>query len=77
VPSAVISGREDREQLTTSEALKAIHDALVSTKNIAAAVCLKEVLHAIGSELDDVACAIGVSDEVWLDAKVLVAISRV
>ena len=75
MPAAVISGGEDGEKLSASEALKAIHDALMSTKNIAAAIGLEEILHAIRAELDDVASAVGVSNEVRLDAEVLVAIS--
>ena len=75
VTSTVVSRREYCEELATSEALEAIHDALVSSQDKAAPVGIKEVLDAIWAELHNVSCAIGVADEVGLNAQVLVTIS--
>ena len=47
------------------------------SQDISAAVRLEEVLHSVGAKLHDVACAVRISDEVRLDAEVLVAISGV
>ena len=77
VASAVISSRENSEELTACEALKAVHHTFVGAEDKLASVCVKEVLHAVRTELYDVACAVRVSDEIWLDAQVLVAICRV
>ena len=77
MPSAVVSCREDSEELATGESFEAIHDAFVSTQNESTPVGVKEVLDTVRAELDDIACAIGVSNEVRLDAKVLVTISGV
>jgi len=46
----------------------------VRSQNELTAVCVKEIFNPIGAKLDDIACAVGVSDKVWLDTKVLVAI---
>ena len=73
--TTVVSRREYCEELAASEALEAIHDALVSSQDKAAPVGIKEVLDAIWAELHNVSCAIGVADEVGLNAQVLVTIS--
>ena len=75
VTTTVVSRREYCEELAASEALEAIHDALVSSQDKAAPVGIKEVLDAIWAELHNVSCAIGVADEVGLNAQVLVTIS--
>ncbi len=66
--TTVVCGGEDCEQLTASESLEAVHNALVSSQDIAASVGLEEVLYTVRAELDNVTCAIGVSDEVRLDS---------
>ena len=77
VSATVVRCREDREDLTASEALEAVHDALMGPQDKATAVGLQEVFDAVGSELHDVASPVRVSDEVRLDAQVLVAVRRV
>ena len=77
VPSTVVSGRENSEELTASESLEAVHNALVGSQDELATIGIEEVFDAIRSEFDDVTSAVRVSDEVGLDAKVLVAVSWV
>ena len=77
VTTAVISRREYREELAASEALEAVHDALVGSQDKAAPVGIEEVLDAIGSKLDDVSCAVRITDEVRLNAQVLITVCRV
>ena len=47
------------------------------SQNELAAICVEEVFDSIGTELDDVASAVGVSYKVWLDAKVLITVGRI
>jgi len=77
VAAAVVRGRENREQLAGGEALEAVHDALVRAQDKPRLVVLQEQLDPIGTELDDVASAVGVSYKVWLDAKVLITVGRI
>ena len=77
VTTAVVCCGEDGEKLTACKPLKAIHDALVSTQDKFTSVSVEEVFDAIGTELDDISRAVRVSDEVRLDSKILIAISRV
>ena len=77
VTAAVVCRREDSEELSTGESFETIHDALVCSQDELASVCIKEVLDTIRAEFDDVSRAIGVSDEVRLDAQILIAISGV
>ena len=75
--TAVISRREYREELAASEALEAVHDALVRPQHKSTPVSVEEVFDAIGPKLDDVSCAIRITDEVRLNAQVLIAVCRV
>ena len=68
VTSAVVCCRENREELAASETFEAIHDALMSSQDVAASVCLEEILYSVGAELHDISCTVRVSDEVWLNA---------
>ena len=68
VPTAVVRRREEREKLTTGESFEAIHYALVGPNDELASVCVEEVLDSVGTELNDVSCAVRVSDEVRLDS---------
>ena len=77
VPTAVVSCREYREELAASEALKAIHDALVGSQDKAAPIGIEEVLDAIWAELHYVSSAVGVADKVGLNAQVLITVSRI
>ena len=75
VTTTVVSRREYREELAASKALEAVHDALVGSQDKAAPVGIEEVLDSIWAELYNVSCAIGVADEVGLNAQVLVTVS--
>ena len=75
--TAVISRREYREELTASEALEAVHDAFVGSQDKAAPVGIEEVLDAIRAELHNVSCAVRVTDEVGLNAQVLITVSGI
>ena len=75
--TAVVSRREYREELAASKALEAIHDALVGSQDKAAPVSIEEVLDAIRAEFHNVSCAVGVANEVGLNAQVLITISRI
>ena len=77
VTTAVISRREYREELAASEALEAVHDALVGSQDKAAPVGIEEVLDAIWAELHNVSCAVRVADEVGLNAQVLITVSGI
>ena len=77
VSAAVVSGREHREQLSASESLEPVHDALVRSEDELGFIVIKELLHSVRAELDDVARAVGVADEVRLDAQFLVIVCRV
>ena len=75
--SAVVGGGEHREQLAASKSFEAVHYTLVSTQDELGLVVFEEKLDTIGAKLDNVSCAVGVSDEVGLDAKFLIAISGI
>ena len=75
VTTTVVSRREYREELAASEALEAIHDALMGSQDKATPVGIEEVLDSIWAELYNVSCSVGVTDEVGLNAQVLVTIS--
>ena len=77
VPTTVVSRREYREELAASEALKAVHDALVGSQDKAAPIGIEEVLDAIWAELHYVSSAVGVADKVGLNAQVLITVSRI
>lgn len=49
----------------------------MSSQNELCLVILKEILDSVWSKLDDVPCAIWVANEIRLDAKVLVTVSRI
>ena len=72
--SAVVSGRENGEKLSSCESFKTIHDALMSSQNVFGFVCLQEVSHSIRSEFDNISRSIWISNEVWLDSKILVTV---
>ena len=75
VTTTVVSRREYREELAASEALEAVHDTLVGSQDKATPVGIEEVLDSIWAELYNVSCSVGVTDEVGLNAQVLVTIS--
>ena len=75
VTTTVVSRREYCEELAASEALEAIHDALMGSQDKATPVGIEEVLDSIWAELYNVSCSVGVTDEVGLNAQVLVTIS--
>jgi len=77
VSAAVVRCTEDCKQLTAREAFEAIHHTLVSAQDEACFVVLEEEFDSVGTKLDDVSCAVRVSDEVWLDAELGIAVSRV
>lgn len=75
--AAVVRRREHSEELAAGESFEAVHDALVSSQDELATVRVQEVLDTIGAEFDNISGAVGVSDEVWLDTEVLIAIGGV
>ena len=75
VTTTIVSRREYCEELAASEALEAIHDALMGSQDKATPVGIEEVLDSIWAELYNVSCSVGVTDEVGLNAQVLVTIS--
>ena len=72
--TAVVCGRENCEELTTSEPFEAVHDAFVRSQNKSTSIRVEEVFNAIRSKLDDVSCAVRISDEVRLDSQVLITV---
>lgn len=46
-------------------------------QDVPTSVRFQEILNAVRAEFDNVSCAIGISDEVWLDAQVLIAVGGV
>ena len=77
VSAAVVSGRENSEQLARSEPLDSVHHALVSPQNELHLIVVKELLHSVRSELHNVSRSIWISDKVRLDSKFGVAVSGV
>lgn len=77
VSTAIISGGEYGEQAATGESFKSVHDAFVRPQNEADLVVLEECLDTIGTELDNVACAVRISDEVGLNAYFRVTVGRI
>ena len=77
VPTAVVSRREHREELSASEALEAVHDALVGTQDEAAPIGVEEVLDSIWAELHYVSGAVGVADKIGLNTQVLITVRRI
>ena len=72
--SAIISGRENREEASTSESLKTVHDTLVSTQNEIDFIIFEEGLHSIRAELHNISSTVWISHKVWLDAQFTVAV---
>lgn len=77
MPPAIISCGEYCEKHSTSEPLKAIHDAFVCAKNILALICVEEKLDSIWPKLDYVSSVIRISDLIRLNSHLLVVISRI
>ena len=77
VPSTVVRGREDSEELSACESLEAIHDALVGPQHELRFIILEEELDAVWPELHDVARAVRVTHEVRLDASLLIRVCGV
>ena len=77
MPATVVSCREDGKQLSTSESLEAIHNTLVRSQDVPTPVRFEEELDAIRSKLHDVSRVVRVSDKVWLNTHLLIAISRI
>ena len=77
VPSAVVCGGEDSEELSSCESLKSVHHTFMRSQDELCFVIFKEILDSVWAEFDDVAGTIRVTDEIGLDSKVLVAISWV
>ena len=77
VAPTVISSGKDREQLATREAFEAVHNALVRPQNEAGLIILQEKFDAVGAELDDVACAVGVADKIRLDTEFAIGVGGV
>ena len=77
VAPTVISSGKDREQLAARESFEAVHNALVRPQNEAGLIILQEKFDAVGAELDDVACAVGVADKIGLDAELAVAVGGI
>jgi hypothetical protein len=77
VPAALVSGRENRDELATCKALEAIHDTLVRTDDAGEAVLLEKFFDPVRALLDDVARAVGVTHRVGLDAKFTVVVSGI
>jgi hypothetical protein len=47
------------------------------TQNVLCFVVIKELLDSVRAKLHDVSCAVGVSNEIGLDAQLCIIISRV
>ena len=77
VAPTVISSGKDREQLAARESFEAVHNALVRPQNEAGLIILQEKFDAVGAELDDVACAVGVADKIGLDTEFAVGVGGV
>lgn len=77
VAAAVVSGREDGEELTSCESFKSIHYTLVRSQNKFNFVIIQEKFYSIWAKFHDVSCAVRVSNKVGLDTKLGIAISRV
>jgi len=75
--ATIVSGREHGEKLATGESFETIHYALVRSQYKPNFIILKEEFDTIRSELHDVARTVRVSDEVWLNSKFLITVSRV
>ena len=75
--SAIVSGRENCEQLPSSEPLKAVHHTLVSSQDVLGLVVVEELLDSIWTEFDYVSSAIRVSDEVRLNSELRVVVGGV
>jgi len=75
--ATIVSGREHGEKLATGESFEAIHYALVRSQYKPNFIILKEEFDTVRSELHDVARTVRVSDEVWLNSKFLITVSRV
>ena len=77
VSPAVVSRGKDREQLAARKTLEAVHNALVCPQNKAGLIILQEKFDAVGAELNDVTCAVGVADKIWLDTEFAIRVSGV
>jgi hypothetical protein len=77
VSATVVRGAEHCEELTTCKALKTVHHTLMRAQDEFHFVVLKEVLHTIRTELDDITCAVRVPDKVWLNAELVVTVGGV
>ena len=77
MPSTVVCSWEYSEKASSSKSFKAVHDALVSSQNEIDSIIFQKGLDSIGPKFDNVSCAIGVSDEIGLDAQLAITVRRV
>lgn len=77
MPAAVVSGREDSDQVSASKPLHAVHHALVSTDDLEHVVSLEELLYDVRPELHNVSCPLRVPHMVQLDSLLPVVVCGV
>ena len=75
--SAIVSSRENCDQLPCCKPLEPVHNTLMCSYDQAQLVLLQELLDSVRSEFDDVTSASWISDSVLLDAQLSITISGI
>jgi len=75
VTAAIISSRKHRKQLSSRKSFKSIHNTFVGPQNELHLVIFKEKAHSVRTKLHYIACAVRIANKIWLNSKLLVAVS--
>lgn len=74
VPSAVVCRGEDSYEVASGEPLESVQDAFVGSYDFQQFIILKESPHNIRAELNNVSSAMRVSDDIHLNAQVVIVL---
>lgn len=74
---AIVSGRENSNQRSSSKSFKPIHHAFMCSDDHVEIVLGKEAFHAIWAEFYDIACLRRISQVVCIDSKFTVRFSGI
>ena len=77
MPSAIISRREDSDEISACKSLKAIQDALVSPDDLNELVIIEKRLDNIRTKFNDVSSPMRIPDGVHLDPHFIVILGRI
>jgi len=77
VPSTVVCRWENSKKLSPCEPLETIHHTFVRSQNIPDLIVLQKEFDTVRTKFNDIPSSVRVSNEVWLNTELLIAISGV